>query len=181
MPPLSFADNAHFAFPDYMSNVDYGVKQLTRCQHERKVDFAQKVRIRQIPQRTTYTREQRESIYYTRTEYKTIRSSLWTELQILENIDAADQAILEEYDEVCSRGLETQTKHGKRQRKQNRILASNTVMGEQAHQKIGDRDEMYLADLYWFRSQNAVRSAIAVAQKDAHEAQMYYLLHETKS
>jgi hypothetical protein len=175
MPPLSFAYNAHFAIPDYMSSVDYGVKQLTRRQNERKVEFSQKVRIRQIPQRTTYTKEQRESIYYTREEYKMIRSRLWSELRVLENIDPADQ---EEYGEVCSRGLETKTKHGKRQLKQNRILASNTVMGEQAHQKMGDRDELYLADLYWFRSQNAVRSAIEVAQRDALEAQMDYLLQE---
>jgi hypothetical protein len=181
MPRLSFADNAHYALPDYISTVDNDAKQLTRPQNERTVEFVRKVRVRRIPRRSTYTKEQREATYYTREEYKTIRFRLCIELKILKVMDPAEQNILDEDDEVCSRGLENETKHRKQQRKRNKILARSTVIGEQAHQrKIGDRDEMYLANLYWFRSQTAVQSAIEVARKDALEAQMYYL-QETES
>jgi hypothetical protein len=109
------------------------------------------------------TTEEKEQLWYSRTELDAIKESnrataQWMELNGGESRD----------DELhCTRGLENKTRVGARRRRAIRRAASRVVFEEQAYQQeVGFDDCDAIAKIYYELSMEAHRSARIAALKD---------------
>ena len=100
------------------------------------------------------------------------RASSFT-VRLMMTLQHMNSAALSEYDEeMCARGLETKTRMGARQKRQNILRALDAVFSEQERQlDLGlFCDPNIIADVYRNATAQSSMDAWLVAQKDAREA-----------
>ena len=145
----------------------------------RKARFADKldVQVFTIGSRDEYSLEERESSWYSLSEYATFRREISTSIYL----SKTDPAKLDEV-KYTMRGAESNTLDGCNRRSHLRSIARSAVLDEQACQKsLGIRDDSRIAQAYAAVSQQALYPAFnsaAVDQSDAHCYQSESGIHD---
>lgn len=107
-------------------------------------------------------------IWFTGDEIRAIRSSCQKIIRCLEHGESFS-------DEECERGLEGRTYQAKRLRRENRVIAINAVLREQALQRReGILDGELLADAYYGSSSESQAAALLKAIDDSMAVEDYW-------
>jgi hypothetical protein len=138
-----------------------------------KVKFYSRVRIQRVTNRKDLPKDQIESVWYSRDEFKAIRRDCFDTIKLM----TENGALLD--DEAltlgrCSRGLEYKTKTAYKERQKNKIEIRNVIFEEQGFQREnGMEDRAYLAQLSREQSLSCVGAAIITAKRDELAARRY--------
>lgn len=109
-------------------------------------------------------------LFYTREEFTALKSRLITELRIIQGDGEYNGEI-----EVCRRGLDSQTKHGRQQRELNYRTALIAVINEQNRQrKEGVYDQDKISETYGYFSGHCAGHAASVGMADAKAARIIF-------
>ena len=147
---------------------DQGMKPKKK---KKKVNFSQKVLVRTIPARRHYTREEMDSTWYSKTEFKSIRESVVATVWIMTHGQNPDDFV-----GLCSRGLEFKSPQTSKERQARKQTAVRSVMDEQECQLMtdGQLNDEYIRTVY---AANCMDSTIAAYQRgatDEEEANRIY-------
>ena len=143
----------------------------------KKVSFQATVTIRHIPNLGSYGRKQLAAIYHTPQELMAIRNEYLRQLRIIQFEDDILEGEGDDTD-ICSRGLEPETKEGRRERRIHRMAAISSVLNEQLRQKkYGIVNPESIARRYSLTTKDSVYAAREKATWDALDAQNYAASH----
>ena len=143
----------------------------TKKQRKRKVHFAPKIRCRDVPHFSYYSKELHEQVWMSEAEFLIIRASAKATVKLMMSRREISQYDL---DEFCPRGLEDRTRQGLRERSRNKEAVRDAVLKEQEAQWDEDvYDPEFLAAVSLSRSRDSSEKAWQRAQLDAEEANQY--------
>lgn len=144
---------------------------------KKKVNFLSKIKVRTIPARRHYTKEEFASTWYSKAEFKSIRETAIDTVRMMVQGNNPDDHV-----GYCSRGLEFKVPTAGKERQSLKRIAIRAVMEEQECQLMtdGKRNDEYLRSVYGGHCSDSTSAAFRRGAEDELEAKRIYRADERK-
>ena len=144
---------------------------------KKKVNFVSKIKVRTIPARRHYTKEEFVSTWYSKAEFKSIREAAIDTVRMMVQGHNPDDHV-----GYCSRGLEFKVPAADKERQRRKRIAIRAVIEEQECQLMtdGKRNDEYLRSVYGGHCSNSTNAAFRRGAEDELEAKRIYRADERK-